>query len=83
MVRFNTATLKVKNLDEVTAIVVMKRGLWNSKFIYFLDKTLLRSYVELLECAQKYIHIKEAVTNQRQFEERGQKKKARKGGGSR
>ena len=83
MVRFNTATLEVKDLDEATAIAAMKRGLRNFKFTYSLDMTLPRSYVELLECIQKYIHTEEAATDRRQFEEKSQKKKARKGGGSR
>ena len=81
MARFNTATLDVKDLDEATAITAMKRRLWNSKFIYSLDKMISRSYVELFEHTQKYIHTEEATINRRQFEEKGQKKKARKEGG--
>ena len=77
---FNTATLEVKDLDEATAITTMKRGLWNSRFIYSLDKMLPQSYVKLLKRAQKYNRIEEAATNRRQFEGKGPKKKARKGG---
>ena len=81
--RFNIATLEVKDLDEAMAIAVMKRGFWNSKFTYSQVKMLPRSYAELLERAQKYIRIEEAVTDRCQFEGKGQKKKARKGRGSR
>ena len=57
VVRFNTATLEVQDLNEDMAISAMKRGLRASRFTYFLDKTLSRTYAELLECAYKYMQI--------------------------
>ena len=50
MVYFNTTTLEVMDLNELTAIVAMKQGLHSSRFTYSLDKMLSRSYVKLLEC---------------------------------
>ena len=78
MVRFNTATLEVKDLNEAMAITIMKQGLLNSKFIYSLDKTLPWSYIELFKRAQKYIRAEKATTDRCLFEEKSQKKKARK-----
>ena len=56
MVRFNAAALEVRDLNENMTISTMKRGLRRSRFTYFLDKTLLQTYVELLERAYMYIH---------------------------
>ena len=80
MVRFNTATLEVKDLNEAMAITIMKQGLLNSKFIYSLDKTLPWSYIELFKRAQKYIHAEEGTTDRHQSEGKDQKKKMKKEG---
>ena len=66
VVRFNAATLEVKDLNEDMAISAMKRGLRGSRFTYFLDKNHLRTYSELLECAYKLIHIDEGTSDRRQ-----------------
>ena len=79
MARFNTATLEVRDLNEDMAISAMKRGLRASRFTYSLDKTLPRTYVELLECAYKYMRADEGASDRRSTEFKGPKKKRRKG----
>ncbi|XP_073103311.1 uncharacterized protein [Elaeis guineensis] len=49
--RFKVTTLEVRDLNEDMVISVMKKGLKGSRFTYSLDKTLSRTYAELLECA--------------------------------
>ena len=63
VVRFNKATLEVKDLNEDMTISAMKRGLRGSRFTYSLDKTLPRTYVELLEHVYKYIHVDEGASD--------------------
>lgn len=46
---------EIYNLDEVEAMLMMKRGLRSSRFTYLLDKTYTKSYLELLNYAKKYI----------------------------
>lgn len=48
MAQFKVATLEVYNLDESIAILIMKRGLRTFHFMYLLDKTHLKSYLEVL-----------------------------------
>ena len=61
--RFNTATLEVRDLNEDMAISAMKRGLRASRFTYSLDKTLPRTYAELLERAYKYMRTDEGASD--------------------
>ena len=75
MVRFNAATLEVKDLNEKMALSIKKRDLRGSRFTYSLDKTLSRTYVELLEHAYKYMHTDERASDRRQIEGKSQKKK--------
>ena len=63
VVHFNIATLEVRDLNEFTTISAMKRRLQSFRFTYSLDKMLSRSYIELLEHTQKYIHAEEDTTN--------------------
>ena len=63
--RFNVATLEVWDLNEDMAISTMKRRLRGSRFIYFLDKTLPRTYAELLERAYKYMRADEGASDWR------------------
>ena len=48
---FNTAMLEVRDLNEDMAISAIKRGLRKFRFTYSLDKTLSRTYAELLKRA--------------------------------
>ena len=75
MVRFNMATLEVRDLNEDMAMSAMKRDLRGSRFIYSLNKTLPWTYVELLEHTYKYIHVDEAASDRCQIDGKGQKKK--------
>ena len=63
MVRFNAATLEVRNLNEDMALSAMKRGLRGSRFTYSLDKTLPRMYAELLERAYKYMRTDKGASD--------------------
>ena len=63
MVRFNEATLEVRDLNEDMAISVMKKDLRRSKFSYSLDKTLPQTYTELLERTYKYIRMDETASD--------------------
>ena len=47
------------------AISAMKRGLRASRFTYSLDKTLPRTYAELLERAYKYMRADEGASDRR------------------
>ena len=78
MVRFNAATLEVKDLNENIAISIIKRGLRRSQFTYSLDKTLPRTDAELLEHACKYMRTDEGASNRHQTEGKSQKKKKQK-----
>ena len=75
MFRFNTIILEVKDLNEDMTISAMKRDLRRFQFIYSLDKTLLQTYVELLEHAYKYMRMDEGASDQCQTKGEGQKKK--------
>ena len=75
MASFNAATLEVRDLNEDMAISAMKRDLRRSRFTYSLDKTLLRTYAELLERAYKYFRMDEGASDRCQTEEKSQKKK--------
>ncbi|XP_073099125.1 uncharacterized protein [Elaeis guineensis] len=66
--RFNKIILEIRDLNEDMAISAMKRGLRRSRFSYSLDKTLPRTYAELLERVYKYIHIDETASDRRQTE---------------
>ncbi|XP_073110866.1 uncharacterized protein [Elaeis guineensis] len=77
--RFNTITLEVRDLNEDMAISAMKRGLRRSRFTYFLDKTLPRTYAELLEHAYKYMRADEGASDRCLTEAKGPKEKRRKG----
>nr|XP_019702910.1 uncharacterized protein LOC109505143 [Elaeis guineensis] len=77
--RFNAATLEVRGLNEDMAVSAMKRGLRSSRFTYSLDKTLPRTYAELLERAYKYMRADEGASDRRLAEPRGPKEKRRKG----
>ena len=79
MVRFNAATLEVRDLNEDMAISAMKRGLRASRFTYSLDKTLPRTYAELLEHAYNYMRADEGASDRRLAESKGPKEKRRKG----
>ena len=46
---------EVRNLDEAIAISTLKRGLYNERLIYSLDKIYLRDYADL----HKYIQAEE------------------------
>ena len=61
------------------AISAMKRGLRGSRFTYSLDKTLPRTYVELLERAYKYMRVDEGASDRCLTEAKGPKEKRRKG----
>ena len=63
MARFNAATLEVKDLNENMTISAIKRGLRGSRFTYSLDKTLPRTYAELLERAYKYMRVDEGASD--------------------
>ena len=76
--RFNTATLKVRDLNKDMTISTMKRGLRGSRFTYSLDKTLPQIYAELLKYAYKYIRTDEAASDRCQIDKKGQKKKQKK-----
>ena len=80
MVRFNAATLEIKDLNEDMAISIMKRDLRESRLTYSLDKTLSRTYAELLKRTYKYMHADEGASDQRQTEGKNQKKKQKKSG---
>ena len=80
MACFNTATLEVRDLNEDMTISTMKKGLKAFRFTYFLDKTLSRTYAELLEHAYKYIRTDEGASDGRQIEGQDQKKKQKKNG---
>ena len=54
--RFNIAILEVKDLDEVTAIVVMKWGLRNSKFTYSLNDIFLVQCRTPRACVEVHPH---------------------------
>ena len=69
------STLEVRDLNEDMAISVMKKDLRRFKFTYSLDKTLLQTYVELLERTYKYIRANKATSDRCQLDEKGQKKK--------
>ena len=71
MVHFNTTTLEVQDLNENMAILIIKRGLRESRFTYTLNKTLPQTYAELLEHTYKYIYADECTTDQRQTEGKG------------
>ena len=73
--RFNMAMLEVKDLNENMAISTMKRGLRGFRFIYSLDKTLPRTYAELLEHVYKYMRADEGAFDRRQTKGKSQKKK--------
>ena len=77
MVRFNTTTLEVRDLNEDMTISAMKRGL-RSQFTYSLDKILSRTYAKFLECTYKYMHADEGASDRRQTEGKSQKKKKQK-----
>ena len=78
MAHFNTAVLEVRDLNENMAISTMKRGLRESRFTYSLDKTLPRTYAELLVHAYKYIYTDEAASDRWQIDRKDQKKKQKK-----
>ena len=78
MAWFNAATLEVRDLNEDMAISAMKRGLRGSRFTYSLDKTLPRTYAELLERAYKYMRADEGASDQRLIKDTGQKEKQKK-----
>ena len=61
------------------AISAMKRGLRASRFTYSLDKTLPRTYAELLESAYKYMRVDEGASDRHLIEFKGPKEKQRKG----
>ena len=63
VVRFNIATLEVRDLNEDMAISVIKRDMRGSRFTYSFDKTLLRTHAKLLEHAYKYICMDEAASD--------------------
>ncbi|XP_073103482.1 uncharacterized protein [Elaeis guineensis] len=65
VMRFNAATLEVRDLNEDMAISAMKRRLRGSRFTYSLDKTLPRIYVELMERAYKYMRADEGASDRR------------------
>ena len=79
VMRFNAATLEIRDLNEDMAISAMKRGLRRSQFTYSLDKTLPRTYVELLERAYKYMCADEGASDRCLTEAKGLKEKRRKG----
>ena len=77
--RFNTAMLEVRDLNEDMAISAMKRGLKGSRLTYSLDKTIPRTYAELLERAYKYMHADEGAFDRCLTETKSLKEKRRKG----
>ena len=81
VVQFNAATLEIRDLNEDMTISAMKRGLRGSRFTYSLDKTLPRTYAELLERAYKYIRADEAASDRRLIEVTSQKEKRKKNRG--
>ena len=70
MARFNSATLEIRDLNKDMAISVMKRDLRGFRFTYSLNKTLLLTYAELLECIYKYIRMNEGASDWHQTEEK-------------
>lgn len=67
--------LEIYHLDELMAMLSMKRWLHPSGFIYLLDKTYSKSYLELLTHAQKYICIKEGARTWKKIDGKPKKKK--------
>lgn len=60
MARFKVA-IEIYHPGEAMAILAMKQGLHPFEFTFSFDKTFSKSYLELLTCTQKYIHIEEGV----------------------
>lgn len=79
MTRFKMATLEIYNLNEIVAMLALKKGLRISWFTYFLDKKPPKIYSELLIRAQKYIHADEADRTRRELDGRLLKKQAQEG----
>lgn len=61
---FNTVTLKVCNLDQSITIMVLKSGLQNNAFIFFLEKTYPKSFIEMPIRMERYTNSKEAYDAQ-------------------
>ena len=66
--------LEVRDLNEDMTISPMKRSLRGSRFTYSLDKTLPRTYAELLKCVYKYINADEAASDRCQTDGKDQKR---------
>ena len=58
---FNMTMLEVHNLNEKVAMSALKRGLWNNYFLFSLDKSFSKDYIDLLTHAWKYAQVEEAV----------------------
>lgn len=58
--RFNAATLEVKDFNKSIAMSALKQGLWSGHLSFILDKNFLRSYVDYLACARKYVQVEES-----------------------
>lgn len=77
LVRFNAATLKIYDLNQDVAMMIVIQGLHSSWFTYSQNKMTPRSYSKLLAWTQKYIHADEGATTQRESEGKKALKKKR------
>ena len=60
IVRFNTATLEVTDLDQMVAMSAMKGILKPSIFLFNLEKKFSTSFSKMLSRAKKYANVEEA-----------------------
>ena len=74
--RFKIAILEIYSLDELIAMLALKRELKTSRLTYSLDKKPPRTYSELLLRVHKYIRAEEADRTRRELDGRTLKKPA-------
>lgn len=58
----NTAILEVRDLNESITMSTLKQGFQNGHLSFSLDKTIPKSYVELLAYARKYVQARKGIT---------------------
>lgn len=76
MACFKVAMLEIYHLDELVAMLAMKRELHPSQFTYSMDKTYPKFYLELLVHAHKYICIEEGALTRQEADKKLKKKQA-------
>ena len=62
IIKFNTATLEVTDLDQMVAMSAMKGTFKPSRFFFSLKKKFPSSFFEMLSRAKKYANVKEAMS---------------------